>query len=537
MSHKSTKLVEHFFVGPSGDKGDIGEIGIRGPRGIRGPGGPPGPMGPPGQGLTENEIAPRTLWCYDSNNCTTQNSITARYPSNSLLYLGPNSNNQGIAIGGKITAAPDGSPQRPLAIPSMISYSNQLYLDAGNSDNLYLTPGNIHINGLGRSDTYINENGRYTLINDKNGLVGINLNGTAPKNVLHISGSVPVTIDNNGETGIVITDKNSNTSYQLGVNRYGLYLYDLINQKYAYITNNGNFAVGQGIPEYKLDVYGISNFRDTLKFNGGNGKTIQINTDKSTMGMELIAGDKTFSGIQYYSDNFYFINKNGIRILGLDQNSFQFNRNMDFYGQVTFHANVTTLASLDVKNKLNVTEFICYKDSDNSITKEYVKISSGTIYASKYMSIGNCNLQFSTSAYMLTMDTKLSLGNNNFDCNNITAFNVTAVSFSQTSDIKLKKNIIDIPLEDINKLTQLYPKKYNMINDSNDHYGFIAQDIETVYPNLVSIYDKKDTKSINYIELIPIMVQQINNLTNEVNVLKQLIVSQQNIINILIKNK
>jgi hypothetical protein len=153
------------------------------------------------------------------------------------------------------------------------------------------------------------------------------------------------------------------------------------------------------------------------------------------------------------------------------------------------------------------------------------------------MSIGNCNLQFSTSAYMLTMDTKLSLGNNNFDCNNITAFNVTAVSFSQTSDIKLKKNIIDIPLEDINKLTQLYPKKYNMINDSNDHYGFIAQDIETVYPNLVSIYDKKDTKSINYIELIPIMVQQINNLTNEVNVLKQLIVSQQNIINILIKNK
>lgn len=518
IDNNNDNLIESFFVGPPGDKGEIGEIGIRGPRGIRGPIGPPGPPGPPGDGLTESEIAPRTLWCYDANNCKTQNNMMLRFPNDSLIYMGPNTNNQGLAIGGTISISPDGKPQRSMAIPSMLAYKNNLYLDGGSNDNSNPDAGKVNINGINRADTYINENGRYTFINDKNGNLGINLNGNQPENKVHIRGNVPLTIDNFGETGIIFKDKNSDKNFQIGVNQFGFYVYDLNNLQYSYVTNNGFFAIGQGIPSYPLDVYGISNFRDTILFNGGNGKTIQINSDLVTKGMELIGGDPLFSGIKFYSDDFYFINRSGQKVLGLDQTSFKFDKDINFYGKIYFYDNVTTYKDLTVTSNLNVTQFMCYSDSTNSITKPNVKITGGTIFISDYMYIGNCNLTFDKINYKLALNTGFSVGNNNIDCNSLTATLVVATAVQQ-SDISLKKNISDIDDNESNNILKLKPKKYNYINDikETEHFGFIAQDVEKIYPNL--IYENNNIKSINYIELIPLLVKQINVLNDKVNYL------------------
>jgi hypothetical protein len=521
LDNATNNTIEHFFVGPPGDSGDIGEMGIRGPRGIRGPMGPPGPPGPPGDGLTEPEIAPRTLWCYDANNCKTQNNVIARLPNDSMLYLGPNANNQGIAIGGTITPGSNGTLQKPLNIPSLVAFKNNIYIDAGTNDNMYSDAGNVQINSLGRSDTNINEFGRYTFINDKNGRLGINLNGIFPENKVHIRGNVPLTIDNFGETGIIFKDKSNNKVFQIGVNQYGFYIYDINNQKYNYIANNGFLSIGQGTPEFPLDVYGIANFRDTIQFNAGNGKTIKINTDMVTRGMELIAGDMSFSAIKFYSDDFYFINRSGSKILGLDQNSFKFDKDINFYGKIYFWDNVTTYKDLNIESNLNVNTFMCYSDETKSIIKPNVKITGGTVFISDYMYIGNCNLTFDKINYKLAINTNFSVGNNNIDCNSLTALIVTATTVQQ-SDIKLKKNIKNIDKEDTNKLSSLKPKKYKLINNDNrEHYGFIAQEFETVYPNLIYENNNK-IKSINYTELIPIMVNQINNLTDQVNYLLNL---------------
>lgn len=54
---------------------------------------------------------------------------------------------------------------------------------------------------------------------------------------------------------------------------------------------------------------------------------------------------------------------------------------------------------------------------------------------------------------------------------------------------------------------------------SRPHHGLSADDMEKVYPELV--YENEDgSKNINYMELIPILVQAINLLQNEVNELK-----------------
>lgn len=54
---------------------------------------------------------------------------------------------------------------------------------------------------------------------------------------------------------------------------------------------------------------------------------------------------------------------------------------------------------------------------------------------------------------------------------------------------------------------------------SKTHYGFVAQELKEVYPDLV--YENAQGElSINYIEMVPLLVQSIQELTMEVNNLK-----------------
>jgi hypothetical protein len=75
------------------------------------------------------------------------------------------------------------------------------------------------------------------------------------------------------------------------------------------------------------------------------------------------------------------------------------------------------------------------------------------------------------------------------------------------SDMNLKKNIKNIDSSDLIKLN---PVTFQFKSDSHNkiHYGLIAQDVESIYPELVS-NSPTGFKSVNYIELMPIMLAQI----------------------------
>ena len=56
-------------------------------------------------------------------------------------------------------------------------------------------------------------------------------------------------------------------------------------------------------------------------------------------------------------------------------------------------------------------------------------------------------------------------------------------------------------------------------NVTKRHYGLSAEELEEVFPDLV--YDNEDgTKSINYVEMVPILVQAINELNAKIEVLE-----------------
>ena len=94
-------------------------------------------------------------------------------------------------------------------------------------------------------------------------------------------------------------------------------------------------------------------------------------------------------------------------------------------------------------------------------------------------------------------------------------------SIYNPSDATLKKNIHEIWGEQENMLLDIKPVSFTFNNDvkSNVHYGFIAQDFEKVYPNLVK-NSEMGYKTINYIELIPVLVSKIQSLDAEIEALK-----------------
>ena len=94
-------------------------------------------------------------------------------------------------------------------------------------------------------------------------------------------------------------------------------------------------------------------------------------------------------------------------------------------------------------------------------------------------------------------------------------------SIYNPSDKNLKKNIEQISSNKIDDFTILNPVQYSFKDDVKNkvHYGFIAQDVEKIYPELVK-NSEMGYKTINYIEFIPLLVQKINDNAKEIELLK-----------------
>lgn len=86
---------------------------------------------------------------------------------------------------------------------------------------------------------------------------------------------------------------------------------------------------------------------------------------------------------------------------------------------------------------------------------------------------------------------------------------MTAGGVFANSDLRLKENIS--PLEgSLDKILATEGLSYNYKAESaeNVHYGVIAQEIEKLFPHMVK-EDARGYKSVNYTELIPVLIEAI----------------------------
>jgi len=102
----------------------------------------------------------------------------------------------------------------------------------------------------------------------------------------------------------------------------------------------------------------------------------------------------------------------------------------------------------------------------------------------------------------------------------------SGVSYSSTSDYRLKENVV--PLKDgLSRLMQLKPVQYNWkINNTKDE-GFLAHELQSVFPYAVSgkkdeVDDKGNIKpqAVDYGRITPLLVKAIQELQTTVEELK-----------------
>jgi len=188
-----------------------------------------------------------------------------------------------------------------------------------------------------------------------------------------------------------------------------------------------------------------------------------------------------------------------------------------------YNTNTTGNVNCSIKfaNRNNADwKWIMYTDDSNSGADDFSLLNRNgyVIYADTN---GNIGMGTQTLIGKLNVNGDIYASGNIISTGDVTAF--------QTSDKRLKKNInkLNNSLEIINKLNPVSynwnkkAKELNSTKTDKKDVGVIAQELETILPNLVhNMYNDENIKGVDYIKIIPYLIGAIQELTTEINKLK-----------------
>ena len=97
--------------------------------------------------------------------------------------------------------------------------------------------------------------------------------------------------------------------------------------------------------------------------------------------------------------------------------------------------------------------------------------------------------------------------------------NAKATAFLYSSDINLKKNIKPLGGE-LNKVLALEPVSFNWKSDDSLDVGFIAQEVEKIFPEVVHTSPVTKLKTIDYPKLTVFLVKALQEQQKEIELLK-----------------
>ena len=95
---------------------------------------------------------------------------------------------------------------------------------------------------------------------------------------------------------------------------------------------------------------------------------------------------------------------------------------------------------------------------------------------------------------------------------------LSVVDINTTSDLRQKTNVQAIA-DAVSLLTQINGVSFDWLDSGNHSYGVIAQQLETVLPELVS-NDQDGMKTVRYLPLIAILIEAVKQLSIEIRTLK-----------------
>tara|TARA_B100000131_G_scaffold301893_1_gene324511 strand:- start:662 stop:1246 length:585 start_codon:yes stop_codon:yes gene_type:complete len=96
---------------------------------------------------------------------------------------------------------------------------------------------------------------------------------------------------------------------------------------------------------------------------------------------------------------------------------------------------------------------------------------------------------------------------------------LTVTSVTNTSDRRLKVNIKALEkhtIEDLRPVEYNWRKIKGKVVPDNRCYGFIAQELRTIYPNMIKT-NERGLLSVDYIQLIPVSIRNIQILEGRID--------------------
>jgi len=305
------------------------------------------------------------------------------------------------------------------------------------------------------------------------------------------------------------------------------------------VGTNGNVNIGEydSNNNYKLNVKGTTSLNGNTKLDGNLG----IGTNPDNNYKLYVKGVSKFTGrtIIWGNDG-----QLGIGATPNTNEKLRVNGNSAFAGNITIENGSTLIIGAKTIEDIIIEKIGSNQGNSTSSSTSTVTgdVNCNTIKTSGKVTIGYP----STTTSLLNVGgdcavngTIKALGcvnSGSVSTSSVSAQTVSAqylkysVSCTKSSDKRFKKNIKNLPTEVVSKLKQIESKTYQYksqdelltlyqsvngdtaqvkyFDTNRDQYGFLAQDFENVFPELVYT-DSVGLKSIDYISLIPILLQAI----------------------------
>lgn len=167
-----------------------------------------------------------------------------------------------------------------------------------------------------------------------------------------------------------------------------------------------------------------------------------------------------------------------------------------FYGQsATFSSNVSIASSASIAGSLSLANV----NSSGIITSTGINVGSAVTITSGGINVNSGSLNVGSGGI------------------NVTGI-ITATDFNATSDRNLKENI-KIVIDPIEKISKINGVEFSWKSNKAQSIGVIAQELEEIFPELVTQNDSH--KTVNYNGLIGVLIEAVKEQQKQINSLKE----------------
>lgn len=322
----------------------------------------------------------------------------------------------------------------------------------------------------------------------------------------------------------------------------------------SFANNNTYNQIYESASPYHLNMESVADLK--LVFNKGNtNPTSKLRILNNTQEYAVFDsnGDLYTDAIRsrtgglnmYYTTSNYFLIQNSASATKLsigDSLTINYN-NLEMNDK-----NITKLAKISSTTTLTIDADTYYKTTGGVEKLRIVmnNTNDSTVYLSHlggayYNAVGVGNIGSTKNGIATASDTTGTTYHSLFYNPNGLVGSITtngsATSFNTTSDYRLKKDVKKMDYdESAKRLNEVKPCKYKFIKDNDDkiHFGFIAHELQEIFPNAV-VGEKdgchcdnkgnkvEDYQSVDYSKLVPDLVAVVQGLMKENNDLKDVI--------------